>query len=397
MRKPRQAFGGKTGTGIWWRERTLPDEDDPAAVSDAPTTNRNSNISDIQVEEALATSETGLKGAADSTVAVASSIRPNNGLSGTMIISDDEILVEWDEDLCRPIYRHQKDRNDKIMSSYANNGVRDKEDDHVEARHQHGSTVPHHHNYGTSRSPFFAPEGEGFENHPLALAPPAVFTHNKVKHKRFATKTFANRRQRPLTFIQLMEVESPCSPCSTSDDVEGKAESETPTAKRSRIVPSASVTIPAQREVPQQPTLRLVSVSTEKGPTQTAHPSHTHSAVNSPEDIFEFVSEDGAGQTPSCSVPNPHSSLERARNYFAKLDQTQSLTLDASSSPAVSSRVTRTSRRADLSSPRFKNEYHAYAKESAASGVPPLTIQDYASSRREHFRKKELFDGFLDG
>jgi hypothetical protein len=54
-------------------------------------------------------------------------------------------------------------------------------------------------------------------------------------------------------------------------------------------------------------------------------------------------------------------------------------------------------RKINFSSPGINREYEAYATASLESGISPLTIQDYAKSRKLHFSTKgELFDGFLD-
>ena len=97
---------------------------------------------------------------------------------------------------------------------------------------------------------------------------------------------------------------------------------------------------------------------------------------------------------------DPSNSLEKAREYFTNLDQTQALTLEAASSPPVSSRVTRTSRRTNLASPGMQEQYKAYVESIAGdgtSGISPLSVEDYASSRKLHFESKgKLVDGFLD-
>ena len=89
-------------------------------------------------------------------------------------------------------------------------------------------------------------------------------------------------------------------------------------------------------------------------------------------------------------------SILKAKEYFQTLDTSHKLKLDSSKSPLSSSKVTRTSRKVDLTSPRINREYSAYAKASRDSGISPITVKEYAGSRGEVFRSKELFDGFFD-
>jgi hypothetical protein len=98
-------------------------------------------------------------------------------------------------------------------------------------------------------------------------------------------------------------------------------------------------------------------------------------------------------------LKNEALALDRAREYFETLDKTQRLIVEATTpSPArFSSKITRTTRRVDLASPRINREYETYVTNSIACGVSPLPLQDYASSRKLHFQSKnELFDGFFD-
>lgn len=370
MRKPRRVFGGNTGTGIWWRKRRLPDELDPVAAGAAAVTTAD---------------PAGIVTAPEEGPATTTGAGPGSG----GIISDDEVLIGWDDDLCRPIYRHHNG------GSKGGTFGCEEEGGEEEGGDAECETLQHERDDGTKRDRNSMPnEGDTPDMRPLPLQPPA---ESMAKQKRRATKTFANRHQRPLTLIHLMMqggfLGSPSSTEGTDEIV-----SATPPSKRSRIIEAPALSTLGSGETLQQlPSPRRVSVPSLRGTVRAGSSSKTHSAVNGPDGLFDFEFDGGPRQTPSSSVANSHASLERARDYFAHLDRTQALTLDASSSPPVSSKITRTSRRADLSSPRFTKEYRAYAEASVASGVPPLSVQDYSSSRRLHFRKKELFDGFLDG
>jgi hypothetical protein len=120
-------------------------------------------------------------------------------------------------------------------------------------------------------------------------------------------------------------------------------------------------------------------------------------------------------------LPTP---LRKAKEYFANLDATHKLTIcntndnnnnnisnnsledddnhdedhnnNNSHNNNRSSRVIRTSHKANLSSPGLTKEYGDYSEATRGLGVSPLPIREYAKSRRDFFRKGELFNGFLD-
>ena len=185
----------------------------------------------------------------------------------------------------------------------------------------------------------------------------ASFSIPPLTRKR--TRTFGNRR-RPLSLVLTQEEEEETNPMSGP--------------RRISLDPSEDAAIPSQEEKGN-----LVDASR--------------------------VNNENSDKPKKSRLPRPSSedpSLEKAREYFAKLDQTQALTLDATRSPPVSSKVTRTRRKTNLAScPGLHKEYEAYAKVMQAdepnSGISPLSLQDYASSRKLHFQNKgQLVDGFLD-
>jgi hypothetical protein len=86
--------------------------------------------------------------------------------------------------------------------------------------------------------------------------------------------------------------------------------------------------------------------------------------------------------------------LDRAREYFNRLDKTQQLTLDSALSPVKTSKITRTRRKTNFTSPGINREYEAYSKSSVSSDVPPLSIKDFASMRK--LKTGPIVDGFFD-
>lgn len=95
--------------------------------------------------------------------------------------------------------------------------------------------------------------------------------------------------------------------------------------------------------------------------------------------------------------PTATSSVKDAQEYFAHLDASCQLQLDSSySSPQRKGSLVRTNRKVPLNSPGFQQEYAKYAKASRELNVSPLPPAEYARSRRDFFRKNELFNGFVD-
>lgn len=139
------------------------------------------------------------------------------------------------------------------------------------------------------------------------------------------------------------------------------------------------------------------SNSTSSSPSTASNGDNTNREEGSTSTSLQFA---GRAETPTkkrkIALPQEHVTLLKAKEYFEQLDTTQTLTLDSSDSPTKTSKITRTSRKVNLTSPRIAREYTAYADASQESGVSPLSILQYANSRREYFRKTELFDGFFD-
>jgi hypothetical protein len=179
------------------------------------------------------------------------------------------------------------------------------------------------------------------------------------------SKTFGKKRRIPVSFLLLeANQESVSSPSSTSCSSEDNSASSFP-----------------------------------KADNDTSFENSYNNSNNNQESsslTLEFSERDEKPAKKRKIVSQEQASLLKAKQYFQQLDSTQTLTLDSSDSPIKTSQVTRTSRKVNLTSPGITREYKAYAHSSQGSGVSPLSIQKYAHSRREYFRRTELFDGFFD-
>jgi hypothetical protein len=487
MRKPiRQTFGGKTGTGIWWRKRSLtsttttttdnsssststPNDDDDdsddlivtsrrSCSGSSSRNNNNKQDTGSAVEETHDNEATAIV-ANGSTVVVTYSKAPrkkkrplgtrssggknrnNHNISDT----DDEVLIEWDHALCRPIYthlnqsRHEKEC-DTTKGGYLNDD--DEENSDFDEQQQH-----HHHccddedakgrdDHDDGNPQMTKEDNDNIKTNDSAegCVPPSVIlvglgntllsatTARRMRKRR----TFADRPQRLVpSFLHLLQVEDSSARRSSSTTDEEDNDNSTPSPatnnnnKRLRkdgIVSSSSSprhvsTISSETTATTALCNNFTSVtssSTEYVTTKNRAEHH--------DDVFHFDGHDqdhtmisGIHQPTLSSSSSSlrtkrktlSSSLQKQREYFDNLDRTQpSLTVDNTSSlsPTVSSTITRTTRTGwNLSSPRFRQEYQNYAMAVIDCGIPPLCMHDYATSRRLHFRKNELYDGFLDG
>eukprot|EP00980_Cylindrotheca_fusiformis_P017895 scaffold5682_cov140-Cylindrotheca_fusiformis.AAC.6 len=256
--------------------------------------------------------------------------------------------VGWDEDLCRPIYPPSNNNNENSNKEASEEGeeTRNNNDD-ADANASTGDRK----------------KGKKLLKSRLAEAP--------IKR---CNKTFGGRKRTPVSFLLLnANQEIVSSPSSTN--------SSSCESKNNGL-----------------PTTSSKADATEEESTST----------------LDFTAEDKEKPAISNQKKKRHiltqeeNALLKAKQYFEQLDTTQTLTIENSgdASTATSStknptsihrsKITRTSRKVNLTSPGFSQEYKAYAKASQESGVSPLSKHQYAYSRREYFRKTELFDGFFD-
>lgn len=368
----KRSFGGQSGIGIWWRKRSDPasilsEEDDDDANDEV----RNLNFSSDASASSTDPSDEGTSGVAEEPPTkrkkVASAI--NKAPSSSLFMADEGPILGWDDDLCRPIYHRNESYRDPI------NTIDSFDEELVRAVSSGDTGVAECAETDVSTEVVDEDLSKGTQDDSISTSPsaPAVNQDNptsdvgeRIGDESFRiptlkkTRTFGDRgrRRRPLSLILMQD-----------DDEEAPMILEQ-NPRRVSVESSEDIAPAGEQEVRSDATI-------EEG---TKQPKKTRKSKRRSND--------------------PSNSLERAREYFANLDQTQALTLDAASSPPVSSRVTRTSRRTNLASPGMQEQYKAYVESIAGdgtSGISPLSIEDYASSRKLHFESKgKLVDGFLD-
>lgn len=325
-RKPvslrRRSFGSQNGVGIWWRKQSVP----------------------VSLEAEETDDATGVTSDGNSTCSSRSNVSPTGTKAASPSLdntTEENAVIGWDDDLCRPIYYHR-------MVSSGNTDLVD-DTDGEEEFDVLNDTIP------TTASEIGSVEDDGDEKAEIDDA----FRVPTTTRKR--TKTFGNRgkRQRPVSLILTEDNTDP-------DDDEEAAPDRGP---------------------------RRISLS----PTTTSTVKSNNPDSNSDMATPETTIKPRGNRRSTKKQRTDDEELEKARDYFANLDETQALTLDAAISPTVSSRITRTSRKTDLKSPRINRSYQAYSESIRSDGLSPLSIKDYASSRRLHFLNKgEIVDGFLD-
>jgi len=95
--------------------------------------------------------------------------------------------------------------------------------------------------------------------------------------------------------------------------------------------------------------------------------------------------------------PSSTTSLAAAKAFFERLDAQQKLTLDASGTPVMQGkRCVRTRRAIHIESDSLREEYQEYAAATKATGIEPLSVEQYAVNRSAFFRTGDMYDGFLD-
>jgi hypothetical protein len=261
---------------------------------------------------------------------------------GPLVVKDTiDLKVEWDDMLARPIYHHST-RANQVVSS-------DDERSDPSTREQ-----------------------------PKPKRTKASFFQTRLPVRRI--KTFGGRSRRPLS---LLLSDGYATPLSASDDSD--CSHRTPGQDRSNA-PTDQQPGPIVRTLKSSP-------SNSENPPQVASPYDFKIDASS-------TAGNGTRTTASSSTPlrpTATSSIRQAQDYFAHLDASCQLQLDASASPSRKRpSLVRTSRKIQLSSPGFRLEYSQYANAIRELGVSPLAPDDYAKTRRALFRKNELFDGFVD-
>jgi len=347
----------------------------------------------------------------------------------------DDLQMGWDDDLCRPIYYHGSlNSSASSSSSSAHGSDSDSQGEEVENEDidedEHGGDVSV--DPQSSPSSLETPGGNrndcdidsDGEEEDLSVEEE---TMPAMKKRRRNQQTFGRQsnKRRAIASLIVMDHESEEDEeedISTSTTSPGSEPTTTTTTNR-----LAEEVEDIQKHNNELQTARRISTSPLR--SQSTNGDALDDA-NIKTCAFDFIAEDaidepsssaskttqsrkgkkstvnrvlvttrknGHKSSSSHDAPNPRSSLDDARDYFAKLDETHSLTLDSSETPVVSSRITRTIRGVDLTSPGLHVDYETYVEATVDSGVTPLPIEHFASSRRMNLRQRgDLFDGFLD-
>jgi hypothetical protein len=97
--------------------------------------------------------------------------------------------------------------------------------------------------------------------------------------------------------------------------------------------------------------------------------------------------------------PNSTTSVTAAKAFFDRLDETELHVVATNHQTPQASRLRngRSAKQVDLDNTDLHREYADYSSASQESGVPPISLAEYAKSRSDIFRPNEMFDGFLDG
>jgi hypothetical protein len=445
----RKSFGGQSGIGIWWRKRSYPtsvavpaEEDEEERTQDdlsndpstteLDTTSEDDNPNSNTIEEPRPAEMKRKKKAYASTSEISSP--PSNYLR----TSKEATILGWDDDLCRPIYHHQHRVDATATATTAttsDDSLFDTSEELVRAVSSGDSGVAEASETDVSTDAVddesSCLEGEKGDvcTDSVAILPAVAANNKKPKaHRRASsstasdededevsfripslsrirtTRTFGNRgkRRRPLSLILTQEQE---------------AEAETDTTPMT-VVDRGSRRISLESVSKDADEVEHRDSGSDSDEVGRMTPPTDHESSNQKQSKTKRQRRSKKPQSDS----NNSNSLEKAREYFANLDQTQPLVLEyATTSPPVSSRVTRTHRKTNLASPGINRAYKAYAKsiagigsgsgnrngngesngnangDSSGPGLSPLSIRDYASSRQLHFQNKgEIVDGFLD-
>lgn len=368
--RPRRSFGGRDG--VWWRNKvkkpastSSPSRQDDNQTSEGAEGNK-SNINNKEGDNSNGTS-IGSSEICDQS--------PETSNHNKRILAE----ITWDEDLCRPIYNRSNLVSDECVDDSSDDGgVVDNNNNNDQKM---GSDQPAVDESGTddtsNNDSIMMKDGKQPHNNPTSSTQQdttSIFPTNGVKR----SKTFGSKSRRPLSLV-LQEM----------------TDFDNMSSINNNTVSNNDGTFDTARE----------------GGNEEDDYHHKHDDDDDDTTADQIKRKKSASDTSTATVtvskrtkfkPAAKKALEQAKQYFDELDATQKLVLDSSESNLDASaggrngKVTRTTRKMSLSNPQIQQEYKAYATASTESGVPPLTIEEYAQGRRDVFRKNELFDGFLD-
>jgi hypothetical protein len=369
--RPRRSFGGKGG--IWWRKKLI-----RSSLPDGKA-NNDKNKTDDSVESSSEQKTEQNKTASLQSTAAAALVAP----TATTLANS----IGWDPVKCRPIYHHDVQHDVVSSGSDANNNDDDDDDD-------------------DDASDESSNNGKMEDFFETAMPPqPHV---QRIKRSYGSKKT-------PFSLF----MDSDTVPFESSIGSKKRRQVEQPSSSESSCDFPASSTKELPRQVSegleepnkdsndrsQPPGISSRRRCRDKHKNNKEQDSSSSTGDATTNDTLDFAPDkqdnnnkvtiskkDFQLQQPSCNT-----SLLEARAFFERLDATQELKCDSSDTPQVSSKAFRTSRNLHLSSPGLSKEYQAYARASNESGVTPLSIKEYAGYRSGFFRRRDLFEGFLDG
>jgi len=101
--------------------------------------------------------------------------------------------------------------------------------------------------------------------------------------------------------------------------------------------------------------------------------------------------------------PSSHTSLSDAKAFFAQLDATEELTINATKDKnhylckrSENNQCVRTVQKRNMSDPSLLKSYASYRRASKENGLSPLTLQMFAICQRDHFYKSGICNSLLE-
>jgi len=382
----RKSFGGQSGIGIYWRKRSAPTSVPAEVEDDSDREKQSKYLSDVSspgsTDDDNASCNVDASRSSKKQKVASEAATPPALLHCT---ADESPVVGWDDDLCRPIYQHDRvstgneNDNDLIRAVSSGDGEIAKateiddasSDEEVTGSLNAVNACSDEDNNGIGIDSIASDDTRKSRKVTAKDSDDSSVSFQVPVLSRKRTRTFGNRRQRqrPLSLMLIQEEEAlPITLNQKSRRVSLESSTESASMKEEKVCDAGAETVGNGQQSCSQAKENRAETKESKKRKQRKLQSDAK--------------------------------LEKAREYFKDLDNTQTLTLDDALSPPVSSRVTRTHRRINLSSPGINREYQSYVEAIVGDGdsdILPLSIRDYASSRKLHYESKgEIVDGFLD-
>jgi len=416
LKKPlplrRKSFGGQT-LGIFWRKRTSTPTTSPSAKADEKQANKRNNdfSGDVKINEEQSKKSKKIKGNR-------SFLRQETPATTIPLLdasnTEEARIIGWDDILCRPIYYRPCHGNDCDASTVSGHSEMDEEDSDSERNTEIAESHDRHDVTDSSLDfnecyPNVTEDNGNIEsNNVVNDIYETDIDHNIESFKPFSVitrkraKTFGSRglHRRPLSLTLIQEdcnVDDTKVEKNEEHDTNKKTAATTNIHRGSRRVSLESMESSSRRAKNDGIIFDSNNENNSELHNDTLAFRISDGSLDSNKNkktcrrSHKWSSSDGE----DFLLPNPQSSLDRARDYFSHLDKTQPLlTFDSALSPAISSKITRTRRKTNFTSPGINRNYQAYSKSSVNSGVTPLSIKDFASMRK--LKNGQIVDGFFD-